>query len=62
MLQFFARRAIELFVATSLLLTAAVAEGVTPVPLVRDAVRSVDLQARRIDVRLAFLGEADGEG
>jgi 16S rRNA processing protein RimM len=28
------------------------------VPLVRDAVRSVDLQARRIDVDLVFLGEA----
>ncbi|HLM49454.1 MAG TPA: ribosome maturation factor RimM [Solirubrobacteraceae bacterium] len=28
------------------------------VPLIRDAVRSVDLEARRIDVDLAFLGEA----
>jgi len=28
------------------------------VPLVRDAVRSVDVAARRIDVDLAFLGEA----
>jgi len=28
------------------------------VPLVRDAVRSVDVDAGRIDVRLAFLGEA----
>lgn len=28
------------------------------VPLVRDAVRSVDVAARRIDVSLAFLGEA----
>lgn len=27
------------------------------VPLVRDAVRSVDLEARRIDVNMAFLGE-----
>jgi 16S rRNA processing protein RimM len=27
------------------------------VPLVRDAVRSVDVEARRIDVDLAFLGE-----
>jgi 16S rRNA processing protein RimM len=27
------------------------------VPLVRDAVRSVDVQARRVDVRLVFLGE-----
>jgi 16S rRNA processing protein RimM len=27
------------------------------VPLVRDAVRSVDVEAGRIDVRLAFLGE-----
>jgi 16S rRNA processing protein RimM len=27
------------------------------VPLVRDAVRSVDVAARRIDVDLAFLGE-----
>lgn len=27
------------------------------VPLVRDAVRSVDIDARRIDVSLAFLGE-----
>ena len=27
-------------------------------PLVRDAVRSVDVGARRIDVDLAFLGEA----
>jgi 16S rRNA processing protein RimM len=31
------------------------------VPLVRDAVRSVDVGARRIDVDLAFLGE-DGGG
>jgi 16S rRNA processing protein RimM len=30
------------------------------VPLVRDAVRSVDVAARRIDVDLAFLGEGDG--
>lgn len=29
------------------------------VPLVRDAVRSVDVAARRIDVDLAFLGEGD---
>ena len=28
------------------------------VPLVRDAVRSVDVAARRIDVDLAFLGES----
>jgi 16S rRNA processing protein RimM len=28
------------------------------VPMVRDAIRSVDLAARRIDVSLAFLGEA----
>ncbi|MGB2710059.1 MAG: ribosome maturation factor RimM [Conexibacter sp.] len=28
------------------------------VPLIRDAVRSVDLDARRIDVDLVFLGEA----
>jgi len=28
------------------------------VPLIRDAVRSVDVTARRIDVDLAFLGEA----
>ena len=28
------------------------------VPLVRDAVRTVDVAARRIDVDLAFLGEA----
>jgi len=28
------------------------------VPLIRDAVRSVDVEARRIDVDLAFLGEA----
>ena len=27
------------------------------VPLIRDAVRSVDVEARRIDVDLAFLGE-----
>ncbi|MBX5440985.1 MAG: 16S rRNA processing protein RimM [Solirubrobacteraceae bacterium] len=27
------------------------------VPLVRDAIRSVDVEARTIDVRLAFLGE-----
>ena len=33
------------------------AEGDLLVPLVRDAVRSVDVQARRIDVDLAFLGE-----
>ncbi len=30
------------------------------VPMVRDAVRSVDVGARRIDVDLAFLGEAPG--
>jgi 16S rRNA processing protein RimM len=29
------------------------------VPLIRDAVRSVDVARRRIDVDLAFLGEAD---
>jgi 16S rRNA processing protein RimM len=29
------------------------------VPLVRDAVRDVDVAARRIDVDLAFLGEED---
>jgi 16S rRNA processing protein RimM len=28
------------------------------VPLIRDAVRSLDLEARRIDVNLEFLGEA----
>ncbi len=27
------------------------------IPLVRDAIRSIDLEARRIDVDLAFLGE-----
>jgi 16S rRNA processing protein RimM len=32
------------------------------VPLVRDAIRSVDVGARRIDVDLAFLGEASGTG
>jgi 16S rRNA processing protein RimM len=30
------------------------------VPLVRDAVRSVDVEARRIDVDLEFLGERGG--
>lgn len=30
------------------------------VPLIRDAVRSVDVDARRIEVDLAFLGEDDG--
>jgi 16S rRNA processing protein RimM len=30
------------------------------VPLVRDAVRSVDVAGRRIDIDLAFLGEGDG--
>jgi 16S rRNA processing protein RimM len=30
------------------------------VPLVRDAVRSVDVEARRIDVDLEFLGESGG--
>lgn len=30
------------------------------VPMVRDAVRSVDVEARRIDVDLEFLGEAGG--
>jgi 16S rRNA processing protein RimM len=30
------------------------------VPLVRDAVRDVDTEARRIDVDLAFLGEGSG--
>jgi len=28
------------------------------VPLVRDAIRSVDVGARRIEINLAFLGEA----
>jgi 16S rRNA processing protein RimM len=27
------------------------------VPMVRDAIRSVDVRARRIDVNLSFLGE-----
>jgi 16S rRNA processing protein RimM len=30
------------------------------VPLIRDAVRSVDVAARKIDIDLAFLGETDG--
>jgi len=30
------------------------------VPMVRDAVRSVDVEARRVDVDLAFLGDAGG--
>ena len=30
------------------------------IPLVRDAVRAVDTDARRIDVDLAFLGEGGG--
>jgi 16S rRNA processing protein RimM len=34
------------------------AGGELLVPLIRDAVRSVDVDARRIDVDLAFLGEA----
>jgi 16S rRNA processing protein RimM len=33
--------------------------GELVVPLVRDAVRSIDVGARRIDVDLAFLGEAE---
>jgi 16S rRNA processing protein RimM len=33
------------------------AEGDLLVPMVRDAIRSVDIGARRIDVDLAFLGE-----
>ncbi len=41
MLHAIARRTIEIVVAASLLLTAAVAEGVTPAPLVKDA-ESVD--------------------
>jgi 16S rRNA processing protein RimM len=32
------------------------------VPLVRDAVRNVDIEARRIDVSLTFLGETQEEG
>ncbi len=32
------------------------------VPLVREAVRSVDVAARRIDVDLAFLGEPPAAG
>ncbi len=32
--------------------------GMLLVPLVRDAVRSVDIEARRIDIDLGFLGEA----
>lgn len=34
------------------------AGGELLVPLIRDAVRSVDVEAKRIDVDLAFLGEA----
>jgi 16S rRNA processing protein RimM len=34
------------------------AGGELLVPLIRDAVRAVDVEARRIDVDLAFLGEA----
>ena len=30
------------------------------VPMVRDAIRSVDVAARRIDVDLAFLGDTGG--
>ncbi len=30
------------------------------VPLVTDAVRSIDVAARRVDIDLAFLGEANG--
>ena len=30
------------------------------VPMVHDAIRSVDVAARRIDVDLAFLGDAGG--
>jgi 16S rRNA processing protein RimM len=32
-------------------------EDVLLVPMVRDAIRSVDTAARRVDVSLAFLGE-----
>ena len=35
----------------------ALAVGDLLIPLVRDAVRDVDLEARRIDVDMAFLGE-----
>jgi 16S rRNA processing protein RimM len=36
-------------------------EGADPllVPMVRDAIRSVDVAAKRIDVSLAFMGETD---
>ena len=37
------------------------AAGELLVPMVRDAVRSVDVGARRIDVDLAFLGEPAGD-
>jgi 16S rRNA processing protein RimM len=30
------------------------------IPLVRDAIRAVDVDAKRIDVNLAFLGDPDG--
>jgi 16S rRNA processing protein RimM len=30
------------------------------IPLVRDAIRSVDVAARRIDVDMGFVGEGDG--
>lgn len=71
MLQFIARRAIEVFVATSLLMTAAVAEGVTPSALVNDAdsVASVttgaatraraDVQIRRIKSLMLSKGAQD---
>jgi 16S rRNA processing protein RimM len=38
-------------------LEVAAADGELLVPMVRDAIRSVDVAARRIDVDMAFLGE-----
>ena len=35
----------------------ALAVGALLIPLVRDAIRSIDLEARRIDVDMRFLGE-----
>jgi 16S rRNA processing protein RimM len=37
----------------------ALAVGDLLIPLVRDAIRSVDVTARRIDVDMGFLGDGD---
>ena len=51
------RRLVPLPSCEALAVARADGAGELLVPMVRDAIRSVDVAARRIDVDLAFLGE-----